>query len=144
MREEEQASDGEDADEFYRVGRDAVDLGGAKVGAHDLARNAREPLALARLRDISLDYRLIGERLLRRVNELLSALERLAREIREWAAHALNPEPRVVAAEICELVRRPRREVVIPRQHYAIAWLEQMLPSLADRAHSWRHWSPVE
>jgi NAD(P)-dependent dehydrogenase (short-subunit alcohol dehydrogenase family) len=54
------------------------------------------------------------------------------------------PEPRVVAEEICELVRRPRREVVIPRRHYALAWLEQMLPSLADRAHRWRHWSPVE
>src|SRR5690349_15309207 len=43
------------------------------------------------------------------------------------------PEPRVVASQICALVGRPRREVVIPRQHYAIAWLEQMLPSLADR-----------
>jgi NADP-dependent 3-hydroxy acid dehydrogenase YdfG len=54
------------------------------------------------------------------------------------------PEPVIVAQEICELVRHPRREVVVPRRHYAIAWLEQMLPSLADRAHRWRHWSPVQ
>jgi len=54
------------------------------------------------------------------------------------------PDPHVVAAEICALVSRPRREVVVPRRHYAIAWLEQMLPSLADRAHRWRHWAPLE
>jgi short-subunit dehydrogenase len=54
------------------------------------------------------------------------------------------PDPTVVAQEICELVRHPRREVVVPRRHYAIAWLEQLLPSLADRAHQWRHWSPVQ
>ncbi len=54
------------------------------------------------------------------------------------------PEPLVVAEEICELVRRPRREVVVPRRHHAIAWLEQTLPTLADLAHRYRHWSPVE
>jgi NADP-dependent 3-hydroxy acid dehydrogenase YdfG len=54
------------------------------------------------------------------------------------------PEPRVVAETICGLVHRPRREVVIPRRHYAIAWLEQTLPALADLAHRYRHWSPVE
>ena len=39
--------------------------------------------------------------------------------------------------------RSPRREVVVPRQHYAIAWLEQALPTLADLVHRQRHWSPV-
>ncbi|MDQ1457322.1 MAG: hypothetical protein QOH28_2942 [Actinomycetota bacterium] len=54
------------------------------------------------------------------------------------------PEPRIVAEAICELIRRPRREVIIPRRHSAIARLEQFLPNLADFAHRWRHWSPVE
>jgi short-subunit dehydrogenase len=53
------------------------------------------------------------------------------------------PEPSIVAEAICELIGRPRREVVVPRRHYAIAWLEALLPSAADRAHRWRHWSPV-
>ncbi len=52
-------------------------------------------------------------------------------------------EPELVARTICDLALHPRREVVVPRQHYAIAWLEQMLPSLVDRAHRWRRWSPV-
>ena len=54
------------------------------------------------------------------------------------------PGPELVATKIAELVRRPRREVVIPRRHYAIAWLEQTLPSLTDMIHHRRHWSPVE
>jgi len=54
------------------------------------------------------------------------------------------PGPELVASAIAELVTKPRREVVIPRRHYAIAWLEQMSPSLADQAYRWRHWSPVE
>jgi short-subunit dehydrogenase len=54
------------------------------------------------------------------------------------------PEPSVVAQAICQLVRRPRREIIIPRRHTAIARLEQFLPTLADFAHRWRHWSPVE
>jgi short-subunit dehydrogenase len=54
------------------------------------------------------------------------------------------PEPRVVADAICDLVRRPRREVIIPRRHTAIAWLEQTSPALADLAHRYRHWSPVQ
>jgi short-subunit dehydrogenase len=54
------------------------------------------------------------------------------------------PEPNVVAEVICDLVRRPRREVVVPRRHHAIAWLEQTSPSLADLAYRYRHWSPVE
>jgi NADP-dependent 3-hydroxy acid dehydrogenase YdfG len=53
------------------------------------------------------------------------------------------PEPDLVATTIADLVRRPRREVVIPGRHYAIAWLEQLLPSMADFAYRRRHWSPV-
>lgn len=52
-------------------------------------------------------------------------------------------EPEVVAKKIAELVRRPRREVVIPRRHYAIAWLEQAVPAVADFVYRWRRWSPV-
>jgi short-subunit dehydrogenase len=54
------------------------------------------------------------------------------------------PDPQLVATTICELVLHPRREVVIPRRHYAIAWLEQALPTIADMAHRRRHWSPVD
>ncbi len=53
------------------------------------------------------------------------------------------PEPSLVATTIAELVRNPRREVVVPRKHYSIAWLEQTFPSMADLAHRQRHWSPV-
>lgn len=53
------------------------------------------------------------------------------------------PEPDLVAVTIADAVRRPVREVVVPRRHYAIAWLEQLIPSLADLAHERRHWSPV-
>lgn len=53
------------------------------------------------------------------------------------------PGPEVVATAICDLVRRPRREVIVPSRHRLIAWLEQTAPALADRAHRDRHWSPV-
>jgi short-subunit dehydrogenase len=53
------------------------------------------------------------------------------------------PEPEVVATAVADLVTHPRREVVIPGKHYAIAWLEQLLPRLADFAYRRRHWSPV-
>jgi NADP-dependent 3-hydroxy acid dehydrogenase YdfG len=53
------------------------------------------------------------------------------------------PEPELVAATVYQLILRPRREVVIPRRHYAIAWLEQLLPSISDLAYRWRGWSPV-
>ena len=56
---------------------------------------------------------------------------------------ARMPGPELVATTIADLVTRPRREVVVPRRHYAIAWLEQLLPSMADRAYRHRHWSPV-
>jgi short-subunit dehydrogenase len=57
---------------------------------------------------------------------------------------ARMPEPDLVATTISDLVTHPRREVVIPGRHYAIAWLEQLLPSMADVAYRTRHWSPVE
>jgi short-subunit dehydrogenase len=56
---------------------------------------------------------------------------------------ARMPKPDLVARTIAELAVHPRREVVIPRRHYAIAWLEQLLPSGADLAYRWRHWSPI-
>jgi short-subunit dehydrogenase len=48
-------------------------------------------------------------------------------------------EPEVVAKAIANLIERPRREVVVPGKHYAVVWLEQGLPSLADFAYRWRH-----
>jgi short-subunit dehydrogenase len=56
---------------------------------------------------------------------------------------ARMPEPELVSNTIADLIRHPRREVVVPGKHYTIAWLEQMFPSLADLAHHRRHWSPV-
>jgi NAD(P)-dependent dehydrogenase (short-subunit alcohol dehydrogenase family) len=53
------------------------------------------------------------------------------------------PQPELVAETIADLIRRPRREVVVPRRHYVIAWLEQMAPWVADLAYHRRHWSPV-
>ena len=54
------------------------------------------------------------------------------------------PGPELVAATIADLVLRPRREVVIPRMHYVIAWLEQASGGLADVAYRRRSWSPIE
>jgi NAD(P)-dependent dehydrogenase (short-subunit alcohol dehydrogenase family) len=54
------------------------------------------------------------------------------------------PEPSLVAETICGLLARPRREVVVPGRHYAVAWLEELLPSLADVAHRKRRWSRVQ
>ena len=48
-------------------------------------------------------------------------------------------EPEVVAEAIASLISHPRRELVVPRKHYAVVWLEQGLPSLADLAYRWRH-----
>jgi short-subunit dehydrogenase len=56
---------------------------------------------------------------------------------------ARMPEPSLVATAIGDLISHPRRELVIPRRHYAIAWLEQALPTLADFTHRQRGWSPV-
>lgn len=56
---------------------------------------------------------------------------------------AAMPKPELVATTIADLVSHPRREVVVPRRHYAIAWLEQVLPGMADLAYRRRHWSPV-
>jgi short-subunit dehydrogenase len=48
-------------------------------------------------------------------------------------------DPQVVAETIANLIRRPQREVVVPRKHYAVVYLEQGLPSVADLAYRWRH-----
>jgi len=48
-------------------------------------------------------------------------------------------EPEVVAETIANIIRRPRREVVVPRKHNAVVWLEQGFPDLADFAYRWRH-----
>lgn len=48
-------------------------------------------------------------------------------------------DPEIVATTIAGLVARPRREVVVPRKHYATVLLEQELPWLADLAYRWRH-----
>jgi NAD(P)-dependent dehydrogenase (short-subunit alcohol dehydrogenase family) len=53
------------------------------------------------------------------------------------------PEADLVARTIARLITHPHREVVVPRRHYAIAWLEQLLPRMADLAYRWRDWSPV-
>jgi NADP-dependent 3-hydroxy acid dehydrogenase YdfG len=63
----------------------------------------------------------------------------------EMTSHiaAPMPGPELVATAIVGLITKPRREVVVPAKHYAIAWLEQTLPTLADIAYRQRHWSPV-
>ena len=48
-------------------------------------------------------------------------------------------EPEIVAEAIVKLIGRPRREVVVPRKHNAVIWLEQASPELADLAYRWRH-----
>ena len=48
-------------------------------------------------------------------------------------------EPEIVAEAIARLSVNPRREVVVPCKYYAMVWLEQALPGLADRAYKWRH-----
>jgi hypothetical protein len=53
------------------------------------------------------------------------------------------PGPELVASTIADLAVHPQREVVVPRRHYVIAWLEQSLPAMADLAYRSRHWSPV-
>ena len=60
----------------------------------------------------------------------------MTRDIQEPMA-----EPEVVANTIANLATHPRREVVVPRKHYAVVWLEQALPALADLAYRWRGWS---
>jgi NADP-dependent 3-hydroxy acid dehydrogenase YdfG len=58
--------------------------------------------------------------------------------------HARMPGPDLVARAISNLIVRPRREVVIPRVHYSIAWVEQLLPRVADVAHRKRNWARME
>lgn len=51
------------------------------------------------------------------------------------------PGPEVVAEAITGLILHPRREIIVPRQHYLLAWIEQLVPDVADYLHSTRHWS---
>lgn len=51
------------------------------------------------------------------------------------------PGPELVADAIVGLVVHPRRELIVPRQHYLLAWIEQLLPDVADILHDKRHWS---
>jgi NADP-dependent 3-hydroxy acid dehydrogenase YdfG len=53
------------------------------------------------------------------------------------------PEPECVANTIADLVVHPRREVIIPRRHHVLVWLEQLLPEMADWAYHARNWSRV-
>jgi NAD(P)-dependent dehydrogenase (short-subunit alcohol dehydrogenase family) len=53
------------------------------------------------------------------------------------------PGPELVAGQIADLITHPRREVVTPRRHYAIAWLEQLASGVNDRLHRWREWGDV-
>ena len=57
--------------------------------------------------------------------------------------NARIPGPELVATTVANLIRHPRREVVIPRRHYAIAWLEQLFPTISDYVYQARGWSPV-
>jgi NAD(P)-dependent dehydrogenase (short-subunit alcohol dehydrogenase family) len=53
------------------------------------------------------------------------------------------PGPEFVAEQIARLIVHPRREVVIPRRHYIIAWLEEVAASITDLVHRWRQWAGV-
>jgi short-subunit dehydrogenase len=53
----------------------------------------------------------------------------------EMTAHRGNdlPGPEIVAAAIAHVIRRPRREVVVPGWYRLLIWLERLLPaSLSD------------
>lgn len=54
------------------------------------------------------------------------------------------PGPELVAHRIVEVIVHPRREVVVPRQHHVLVWIEQVLPDVADILHRSRHWSRAE
>lgn len=62
----------------------------------------------------------------------------MTRDVRERL-----PEPELVARTIADLIRHPRREVVVPARHNSLVWLEQLFPGVADLAWHWRHWSRV-
>lgn len=53
------------------------------------------------------------------------------------------PGPELVAEQIAGLVIHPRREVVVPRRHYVIVWLEQLASGFTDFIHRWRDWGSV-
>jgi NAD(P)-dependent dehydrogenase (short-subunit alcohol dehydrogenase family) len=49
------------------------------------------------------------------------------------------PGPEVVARAIVGLAERPRREVIIPWKYRGVVQLDQLVPTVADAAFSWRH-----
>lgn len=51
------------------------------------------------------------------------------------------PGPEIVANAIVDLIVHPRRELIVPRRHYLLAWIEQLLPDAADILYQKRHWS---
>ena len=51
------------------------------------------------------------------------------------------PEPELVARTIADLVVHPRREVIVPRRHQLLIWIEHVLPDVADILHARRRWS---
>jgi NAD(P)-dependent dehydrogenase (short-subunit alcohol dehydrogenase family) len=53
------------------------------------------------------------------------------------------PGPELVAEQIAGLIIHPRREVVTPRRHYAIVWLEVLSSGFTDLVHRWREWGDV-
>jgi NAD(P)-dependent dehydrogenase (short-subunit alcohol dehydrogenase family) len=53
------------------------------------------------------------------------------------------PGPELVAEQIADLIIHPRREVVTPRRHYTIVWLEQLASGVTDLVHRWRDWGDV-
>jgi NAD(P)-dependent dehydrogenase (short-subunit alcohol dehydrogenase family) len=53
------------------------------------------------------------------------------------------PGPELVAGQIADLIIHPRREVVTPRRHYAIVWLEQLASGFTDVVHQRREWGDV-
>jgi short-subunit dehydrogenase len=54
------------------------------------------------------------------------------------------PEPQYVADTITGLAVHPRREVIIPRRHQVLVWLDQLFPAAGDRAYHARNWSRID
>jgi NAD(P)-dependent dehydrogenase (short-subunit alcohol dehydrogenase family) len=51
------------------------------------------------------------------------------------------PGPELVARTVAQVIIEPRRELIVPREHQILVWIEQLLPDLADHLHRRRGWS---
>lgn len=51
------------------------------------------------------------------------------------------PGPELVASTIADLIVHPRAELIVPRVHHLLIWIERVLPGVADILHARRHWS---